>query len=316
MRAPQICSFILVSVAAAAGCGGGGEGDGGDDDGTDVDASNGGVDADIPSDYTRLIGRDWSLPPGATDTYRCARFTVPSDMYITNIIAQGPIGTHHTVLSIADSRVDGADGAYDCNVQELGMVMLYASGVGTSPLDFPPDVSVRVSAGTQLHLNLHLYNASDAPITGDSAILVKSQATATPTLAEMVFAGNLNFSIPANTNDHPIVGGCTANSSYSLFAIWPHMHQYAKEQTVELIRGGNTMTLHDRAYSFAEQNYFVQSPIVQVQQGDQIRVTCRYDNPLNVAIPFGDSSDQEMCFAGLYRFPAQGGNIFSCSSFL
>jgi len=314
MRAPQICSFILITVAATVGCGGG-SGDGGDDDGTDIDASNGNIDADIPSDYTRLIGRDWSLPPGATDTYRCARYTVPADTYITNIIAQAPLGTHHTVLSIADSRVDGPDGIYDCDVQELGMVMLYASGVGTSPLDFPQDVSVRVAAGTQIHLNLHLYNATDAPITGDSAILVKSQSTPTPTLAEMVFAGNLNFEIPMGAMNHNVVGGCTANASYSLFAVWPHMHQYATKQKVEHIRSGTTTVLHDRAYSFEEQNYYVQNPIFQVQQGDQIRVTCTYNNTSGGRITFGDSSNQEMCFAGLYRYPAQGGNIFSCSSF-
>ena len=78
-------------------------------------------------------------------------------MYITNIMAQVPLGTHHTVLSI----MPGTNGEQDCTVGTLGMVLLYASGVGTSPLDFPQGIGIKVAAGTHIHLNLHLYNASD-----------------------------------------------------------------------------------------------------------------------------------------------------------
>jgi hypothetical protein len=31
-------------------------------------------------------------------------------------------------------------------------------------------------------------------------------------------------------------------------------------------------------------------------------------------INFGDSSDDEMCFVGFYRYPATGANLFSCIS--
>lgn len=315
MARPQISGFFsplvgsLAVAVALGGCGGDGDDGSGDPDA----AAN--VDAEIPSDYTRLIGREWTLPPGAADTYRCVRVTVPTETYITNIMAQAPLGTHHTVLSISDSRTSGPDGVYDCTVSELGMVMLYASGVGTSPLDFPDGVGVRVPAGTQIHLNLHLYNASDAPLSGESAILVRSQATPTPTLAEMVFAGTFLVSIPANSTDHTISGGCTANADYSLFAVWPHMHQLATHQKVEHTRSGSTTVLHDHPFSFAEQNYYRMEPQpFAVQSGDQIRVTCTYDNPTGSTVTFGDSSNQEMCFSGLYRYPAQGGNIFSCST--
>ncbi|HEX5063529.1 MAG TPA: hypothetical protein VFV99_29330, partial [Kofleriaceae bacterium] len=47
-----------------------------------------------PTGYTRLIGRTWELPAGA-NIYKCARVTVPADMYITTIIVKKPLGTHH-----------------------------------------------------------------------------------------------------------------------------------------------------------------------------------------------------------------------------
>lgn len=253
------------------------------------------------------------LPAGATDTYRCVRLTIPTDTYLTNIIAQAPLGTHHTVLSISDGGTQGPDGDYNCSVGELGMVMLYASGVGTSPLDFPSGVGVKIPAGTQIHLNLHLFNATDQPISGDSAILVKSQATAPAMLAEMVFAGKFLFGIPANAQNYTVTGGCMANTNYSLFAVWPHMHQFAVHSKLEHTRGGTKTVLHDDAYSFAEQNYYLKTPEVQVQIGDQLTVTCTYNNTTNSVVPFGESSTEEMCFTGLYRYPAANAGLFQCT---
>src|SRR4051794_15675844 len=60
--------------------------------------------------YTKLLSRTWSLGAGETNIYKCLRYTVPADTYITSIEAQAPLGTHHTVLSIAtNSQAAGAD---------------------------------------------------------------------------------------------------------------------------------------------------------------------------------------------------------------
>jgi hypothetical protein len=309
----------LLALILVLGCGRVGGGNTGDD-GTGDDQPA--IDAPVtlpdspppPPGYTRLIGRTWSLQPGQLDTYRCVRVTIPQDMYITNIMAQAPVGTHHTVLSIAGANgTSGTDGEQDCSVQTLGMVMLYASGVGTSPLDFPSSVGIKVQAGQQIHLNLHLFNASDNPIAGDSAILVKAQPTPPPLLAEMVFAGTFAFSIPSNNQPYSRGGGCTADRDYSLFAVWPHMHQLATHQKIELTRGGTTTVLHDMPYQFAEQRYWLQSPLVQIKTGDQLRVTCTWVNNTGATVGFGDSSNQEMCFGGMYRYPAASTGLFDCA---
>jgi Copper type II ascorbate-dependent monooxygenase, C-terminal domain len=313
MLASMQKSVLLALLAVAAvGCGGGNQMDGGGDDSPPpIDSSVTPDSPPPPPGFTRLIGRNWSLQAGLQDIYRCVRITIPQDMYITNIIAQAPLGTHHTVLSI----MPGTDGEADCGVGTLGLQMLYASGVGTSPLEFPSGVGIKVAAGTQIHLNLHLYNASDQTLTGDSAILVKAQSTPPPMLAEMVFAGKIRFSIPATPQqDYIVQGGCTVNTPYKLFAVWPHMHQLAKHQRVELIRGTTTTVLHDLPYQFSEQKYYPQAPELQVQANDRIVVKCTYFNNTGKDISSGDSSDQEMCFSGLYRYPATNSGLFSCSS--
>ena len=305
----------ILAICLAIGCGGTGPSVGGDDE-PPMDAPGTNADAFIPpSGYTKLIGRTWSLAPGATDIYKCVRLTVTQDMYITNIDAQAPLGTHHTVLSIAGGNGSaGPDGEQDCGVSTLGMVMLYASGVGTSPLNFPPDVGIKVTAGQQIHLNLHLYNAGDEPLSGESAIWVKSQPTPPPTLAEMVFAGSFQVYLPHNPSMvQKVTGTCQATSSYSLFAVWPHMHKLATHQLVEHLKPQQQpVILHDMPYDFEEQTYWQKDPLVQVAQGDSIRVTCSYLNNSGTTVTWGDGSDQEMCFTGLYRYPAKNSGIFEC----
>ncbi len=316
MRPFFVASALLLALTPATiGCGGGDSGDG--DPGPDaspgpIDAA---VDAPIPAGYTRLIGRTWSLAAGQADTYKCVRITVPEDMYITGFRAQAPLGTHHTVLSVRQGT--GGTGEYDCNASALDMNMLYASGVGTDVLELPDGVGIEVKAGQQINLNLHLFNASDQAISGDSAILVKSQRTPPPTLAEMIFAGSFNINVPPGAT-RTVNGGCTLppGVDQQMFALWPHMHQYATHQSVQLVRaGGPTSMLLDTPFEFEDQKYYPQNPPIRVRGGDRLAVARTYTNTSNTTITFGDSSTQEMCFAGLYLYPARGADIFSCTGF-
>jgi hypothetical protein len=317
MRTAIACGLLMA--VAACGSDGTGATDGGNN-GSDGGGSNT-PDAFVPeAGYTKLIARSWDMPAGQPDTYRCVRLTLTEDTYITNIVAQAPLGTHHTVLSIAGSNgTAGPDGEQNCGVGTLGMVMLYASGVGTSPLDFPPNVGIKIPAGTQIHLNLHLFNASDEPLSGESGIWVKKQTTEPPILAEMVFAGSFIFSIPGNGMTTTEEGGCTLAANdpgFTLFALWPHMHQIATHSKFEIIRPNvmDPIVLHDMPYSFEEQTYWKRDPMFEVLPNDQIQVTCSWVNPAGQpAITFGDSSNKEMCFTGMYRYPARNAGLFECT---
>lgn len=321
MRSTSLVSinFALISSLALMACGGGNS-SGDDTSGDDIDAGGGGnPDADN-SGFTNLINRDYSIPAGE-EIYRCIGIRVPEDMYITTFRASTPVGTHHTVLTIDDNPGGffGTElGEYDCDVQALGLEMLFASGVGTDDLQFPDGVAIKVEAGRFLHLNLHLFNAGTSTLAGNSGIYVKVvPASEVENEAEMIFAGNMSFTIrkERNTPENPevISGGCTFDRSATLMAYWPHMHQYAVHQKVTLTQGGVPNVLHDEPFGFADQVNYPIDPLISISPGDSINVDCSYVNTTGQDIQFGDSSTAEMCFTGLYRYPKQAQFLFECA---
>jgi hypothetical protein len=312
-------AFIL---AAAAACGTGGQSSGDVDAATTDPDAPGSVSPDggVPAGYVKLIGRNWSLAAGAKDTYKCVRIQVPQDMYISGFYAKAPTGTHHTVLTMGTKGSPLGD--YDCQASNLDYQMLFASGVGTDTLEFPDGVAIKVAAGTYVNLNLHLFDATDHALSGPTEIYVKTLPTAPDAAhtAEMVFSGTWNIDIPSDNLPHTASGGCTlklpqGQTDLNLIALWPHMHQTAIHQLVTLTPSGSSMpnTLLDKSYSFTEQkNYPWATPVV-AHDGDRLMTTCTYMNNTGKPMTFGESSLNEMCFTGIYRYPAVSGSyLFQC----
>ena len=275
---------------------------------TAVDA--GGVPADAMSDgFTTWLSRSWTLPAGATDIYRCVRIQLDHDTVVTGLRALAPFGAHHSVLTV--SPPDAPLGDYDCSSGSLDQQVLFGAGVATNDLIYPDGVGMKLAAGTKINLNLHLFNATDSEISGVSGVLIR-EGTNVTSYADLVFGGKVNFAgIPNNGETTDVVGTCTLATDYTVFDLFPHMHQIATHQKVEWLHDGASSTLLDDDFSFSSQkNYPLAAPI-QMHAGDQIKTTCSYVNNLDHVVNWGDKSTDEMCITGIYRYPASGG-AFEC----
>jgi hypothetical protein len=290
-----------------------------DDRGTDIDGSIGsGSDAAVPPGFTMLVSRSWTVASN-TEAYKCVRVQVPTDMWITAFRSMSPVGTHHSVLTISTNSTQL--GEYDCDSSSLDSEMLYAAGVNTDDNYFPDGVAIKVVAGTYVNLNLHLFNTTDNPITDTSGVLVKTMAAAdVVNEADMQFSGKLNFTVPKNqpgdtTTVSAINGGCNVGHDFHIFTLWPHMHQIAVHQTFSVTGptwGTNGTVLLDTDYQFGNQkNYPITDTVIHAN--DQVHTTCDYINTTGSDVPFGESSTDEMCFTGIYRYPA-GGNLLACAA--
>lgn len=274
---------------ASGGSGNGGSGAGG----SGATGGQGGGDG-----WQLLVSGDWSMDPG-DEGYVCVRYTLPEDMYVSGFRPIAPFGTHHTVLSVED---DGKpDGQYDCTGGMNGPRMLYGSGVGTDPLQFPAGVAVKISAGEQINLNLHLFNATPDTISGTSAIeVLPVDASEVQHEAIAVLAGK-DQGLFVDTGETTETGLCTAPIAVNVFAVMPHMHTLGSHMKVASL-GSNPSTLLDTDYDFEEQRFRLVDPPAKLQKGDQLQVDCTYINDTGDAVHYGESTLDEMCYAGTYIY--------------
>jgi hypothetical protein len=297
---------LLVSTSIACGGSDGGDPSGADAAVGDSDGSMGQPDSGVPDGYEELISGAWNKAPGS-DSYYCVWKTLEEDTYINSFAAIAPLGTHHTVLSIAnDPPSPNGEGA--CNTATIGEQLLYASGVGTEPLNLPEGVALKVAAGTTIHLQLHLFNASDSELSGISGTSIRTIPQAeVQHEAEFFFAGTLSFSIPPNGQDYTANGSCAVEADGNLVALWPHMHLIGKHMKVTL----EGTELHNAPYDFNEQKFYGMDAPIAVKQGDQIGVECTWNNTGDSTVTFGEGdSTDEMCFSGFYRYPKVGSDPF------
>jgi hypothetical protein len=306
--------LTTLVFALAAACGSSDSpGGGADADPSAPDANPNAPDAGS-DDWATLITGNWTMSAG-TEGYRCTRLTVTEDLYITGFRAINPNGTHHTVLTVGSPS--GADGTSSCSAGTNADTMIFGSGVGPdAEMHLPAGVGMKVTAGQQLVLNLHLFNTTDAEISGLSGTeVITVPAAQVQNVAEAILMGpTVTLSIPPNQVSTQN-GSCTMNGDVTLFAVGPHMHQLGTHMKVVAESSvDGTVTVHDGPYDFYEQKlYSIDS--ISMNQGDKIQVSCTYDNDTGSTVTFGDSSTEEMCFATMYRYPAFGSQLGIACSF-
>jgi Copper type II ascorbate-dependent monooxygenase, C-terminal domain len=253
-------------------CGGGGEGDPG-------------TDAAPPSGWQTLLAKSWQLAPGGEKTSDLAIETLARDVVIGGLRPLSPKGTHHTLLYRGTS----------------GTNVVYASGVGTNELMFPPGTAMRIPAGTTLGLQLHIFNQTDEMITGQSGIeFLEVDPAGITEEVDMFLPGPQDLAITPGL--HTKTGTCTVKSASKLFALFPHMHQLGTHMKTTLVQGTNRRVLDDAPYDFEHQRILSFEPIA-VSPGDKIESECTWMNTTSNVVSYGESSTTEMCYSILYRYP-------------
>ncbi len=259
--------------------------------------------------FETLIAGDWELAAGV-EGYRCVYLTTSERLTLDALEAISPPGTHHTLLGVA-SQYEGEDGFVPCTAVDVGDSLLFGTGVGTDRLELPAGNAIVIEPGTRLVLNLHLVNASGATLSGTSGIRARKLPEAlVEEELESVFAGPTQFEIAANSVA-TVEGTCTFRESGGVVALMPHMHAHGRHLYAAIERmDGSTEVLHDAAYDFEQQRYDVLDAAHEVLAGDKLRVRCDYENTSSEPVAFGFSTYDEMCFAGLLRYPRTGASAF------
>jgi hypothetical protein len=264
---------------------------------------------DAGDGWLRLIEADWALGP-QTEGYRCIRQTMTRDVYVTAFAPLVPTGTHHTVLEVHRSSVE-PDGVTVCGVTAGGERRLQGAGAGTQPTPLPDGVAMKIGAGEQLLMNLHLFNATNDVLRGTSGMRIKVAAQEQVKYeAEVRLMGPLTLQIPRGQVTQG--GSCKFGSPATVFSVAPHMHQLGVHAKVVAHSSiGGDRVLLDMPYEFTHQLVYPIAP-VQLAAGDSISVECTYLNTTDRTVSWGDSTLSEMCFASVGAYPSTNSDGMPC----
>lgn len=263
--------------------------------------------------YETLLQKSWTLESGK-ETWWCIRQTVTEDIYIDSIEALAPPGTHHTVLSAGFTPL-ADDGVSECNSYQHNFEkLLFESSSSLDRLVMPPGVATKVSAGMQLNLNIHIYDSTDGDLSGLSGVKIRrvDPANVDQFAIEQRF-GKLSLDVPPG--ESTVSQDCPMDADGTFFAVLPHMHSHGTHMKLVAQSSvlGETVVM-DEPYDYdATKAYYELAPEIPVKKGDMVTIYCSYSNETPWTLHWGpDGYFHEMCFAGVYMYPADGHNAF-CS---
>ena len=251
---------------------------------------------------TRLESEPYELQPGE-EKYFCYTMRLPQDAetVVTSFIPEYGEGTHHILF--VQTLADEPDGMFECPVLfQTTWIPLYAGGVASSPLVLPDGAAVRLPAGKQLLMQLHLQNPTAAPISAKTAMRMKlADPDVETTPAGIWGMDNRAIDIPPQAEKAETSMSCEADRDMDVFGVLGHMHKMGKEIEVT---AKSTETVISEAWSFADQPIL---PVnVHVSKGDSLTLRCNHANPTMKQIGYGESSDQEMCAVVFFYTPYEG----------
>lgn len=238
------------------------------------------------------------MVPTTPDLYQCFQYALPWGSKKVQIVSARPIVDndkvlHHWILynnvgSVTDGASSSCVGAHPDAANVAGWA---PGGADIVP---PKDVGIRVEPGG-FTLEIHYNNSTGAVAPDTSGV----NLCVTENLREHEAA--VHWLGTQSLNKTTATGTCTPVNKVDVTIIGatPHMHLQGRHmKTVINRKGGGTETLLDEPFDFNTQISYDVNAVVH--PGDTLTTTCTFARPT----PFGQGTNQEMCYNFLLAYPA------------
>jgi hypothetical protein len=192
--------------------------------------------------------------------------------------------------------------------------------VGGPNLVPPDEVGFELPAqGKQLNVQWHFYNSTKEQQRDASSIQICTvPASARPHVANITWAGteDLNGNVwfggagmPAHqastftSTCAPGRAGLSGNEPIHIFAFEPHMHRLGTRMKTSVNHvDGKSELLFDQPFSFGNETHYYKK--YDLMPGETLTTSCSFNNTNDFGVPFGESTDAEMCYQFIFSWPA------------
>ena len=246
-----------------------------------------------------VTSTQYTLAPG-DEKYFCYAMTLDKDTVVTSFTPTWGAGTHHILL--VQALEAEPEGMSECKVLTKNTwVPLYGGGKGSNAAKIPEGAGVKLLAGSQIVLQLHLQNPGSSPITAATHVDMQTSDPSKPyTPAGLFGIDNRLIDIPPGASHFEAKMDCKVTKAMDVFAVLGHMHKTGEHITV--MRG--TETLYDADWTFDSQPTTPKT--IKVAPNDTLSLHCFYANHGSSELKYGESSNDEMCAFVLYYTPFDG----------
>jgi hypothetical protein len=245
----------------------------------------------------------YTLQPGE-EKYFCYTTNLPADrdVVITKLTPTYGDGTHHILVSQAAVAEPTFS---ECPVlSKTTWVPVYGGGKDSGPLELPANTGFKpLARGQQIVMQLHLQNATDAPISSHTAMRIDI-ADATPDIIQAGFVAfdNRKLVIPPHADTAMNEMSCLIKQDLNVFAVLGHMHKHGTHLDVSRGATAGAEMLYQEDWNFDQQPV---TPVsIHLQPNDNLFLRCSYRNDGDTPLSYGESSDTEMCVLLMYYAPA------------
>jgi hypothetical protein len=285
--------LLVAVVVAVAACG--------------VDGESG---AKEPGSGGARLEKSWepvTLAPGQEEPSLCASWTLDNTetLYVHAVEMTSGFGWHHSnwFFVPAGEIAVGPDGIWPCEERrfdqiEAGFVggVLFAQSTGATHevQQFQPGAAIAVPPGTRVVGQLHLLNATDAPLTTSVRLEAQTLASSDVTIELAPLALQfLPLSIPPRARSR-FATTCEMAPDFKVYYVLPHYHGLGVGMTVESVRGDQGDVVFRSGAATGEPLGRVLDPPFDMTGAAGLRFSCTYDNPTDRTVRYGNG-DGEMC---------------------
>ncbi|HKU40877.1 MAG TPA: hypothetical protein VJR89_22100, partial [Polyangiales bacterium] len=199
-------------------------------------------------------------------------------------------------------------------------ILLAGWAVGGPNLVAPADVGFELpNPGRTINVQWHFYNSTTSPQKDKSSVQIcvvpkamRANVGGVTWLGTEDLNGNVWFGgqgMPPRkettftTTCVPGRRGMQANMPITIIGFEPHMHRIGKRMVTKVKKMDGTLeTIFDKPFNFGnETHYYVEHKLMP---GEQLVTSCTFNNDTDRGIPFGESSDTEMCYQFAFAYPA------------
>lgn len=182
-----------------------------------------------------------------------------------------------------------------------GFRYLYAWAPGGNAIHFR-DGGLRIGPDDEFTVNIHYNNGAGIADVADSSGVRLWVGDPVGTEWKMLTTETWDFEVPAGERVEARQS-CEATSDFEILAGMPHMHEIGStfDHVLDRVDGSSEPLVSVSGWSFELQNFYEMN--VLVRKGDQLNMTCGYQNTTNKVVLAGEGTADEMCFDFMYVTP-------------